>query len=184
MTEFQQILAAEFAPHRSLSKGELDALNRHYELLLRWNEKINLTRITAVRDAVKFHYCESLFLALRLPSDRLTIADVGSGPGFPGIPIAIARPDCSVTLIESDQRKAIFLKEASRGVPNIRVLAARAELVQEKFDWVVSRAVARQDLSTLDLAPKLALLTSNDEGEPLPWGEKRTIVIVSRGTFT
>ncbi|MEQ1946190.1 MAG: 16S rRNA (guanine(527)-N(7))-methyltransferase RsmG [Bryobacteraceae bacterium] len=179
---FRQILATEFAAFRVLSEQELSALEAHFELLLRWNQKVNLTRITDPVEAARFHYCESLFLALRLPPGSLSIADVGSGAGFPGIPIAVFRPECSVALIESDQRKAIFLREATREMKNVRVLARRAEHVAERFDWVVSRAVAQKDLLHLRLAPNFALLTVGDVGEPLPWGEKRCLEMVSRGT--
>ena len=78
----------------------------------------------------------------RLPAGVLRIADVGSGAGFPGFPVAVLRPDCSVTLIESHQRKAVYLKEASRKLPNVRVLSKLAEDVAdigEEYDWVISR---------------------------------------------
>lgn len=179
---FRQILATEFAPFRVLSEAELNALQDHYEFLLRWNEKVNLTRITAPVEAARFHYCESLYLALRLPPGALSIADVGSGPGFPGFPIAVIRPECSVVLIESDQRKAVFLREASRGLKNVRILSQRADRLTDRFDWVVSRAVARQDVLRLSLAPKLALLTVGEGGTVLPWGENRCLEIVSRET--
>lgn len=162
------------------------ALEAHLELLVRWNRTLNLTAIRNREEAIERHYCESLFLAARLPPGRLTIADVGSGAGFPGFPVAVLRPDCVVTLIESHQRKAVFLREASRGMPNIRVLAKRAEEVKEQFDWVISRAVSYQDLASFlkDLAPNADLLTGG-EAPPegigfvwnapvlLPWGNQR-----------
>src|SRR5579871_2161347 len=123
---FRALLAEEFAPYGNLSEGQLDALEQHYELLRRWNQKINLTRIESIEDAVKFHYCESLFLARELPAAPLHIADVGSGGGFPGIPVSIFRADSSIDLIESHQRKATFLREASRQLGNCRVVTSRA----------------------------------------------------------
>jgi 16S rRNA (guanine(527)-N(7))-methyltransferase RsmG len=162
------------------------ALEAHLELLMRWNRTLNLTAIRSREEAIERHYCESLFLAARLPSGPLKTVDVGSGAGFPGFPVAILRPDCSVTLIESHQRKAVFLRESSRSVPNIRVLASRAEEVKETFDWAMSRAV-----SYVELAPFLKLLASNvdllsgAERPPeemgfswespliLPWGRQR-----------
>src|ERR1700682_5683540 len=110
--------------------------------MLRWNKTINLTRIERVEEAVDRHYAESLFLGSNLPPGRLSIADVGSGAGFPGVPIAILRPELSVFLIESHQRKAVFLKEATRGLPNVSVSSKRAEDLRQTFDWVVSRAVS------------------------------------------
>src|SRR5580693_8645036 len=123
---------------------------------MRWNQTVNLTAIRMREEAIERHYCESLFLGARLPAGALRIADVGSGAGFPGFPVAILRPECSVTLIESHQRKAVFLREASRAVPNVRVLAKRAEDVEETFDWVISRAV-----SYADLVPFLKKLAPN-----------------------
>ena len=182
MDHFRQALAAEFSAYQALSNGELDALERHFNLLSIWNQKINLTRINNMHDVVRLHYCESLFLGLKLPRVPLSIADVGSGAGFPGIPLAILRPDCRVDLIESDQRKAAFLREASRELCNVKVLAVRAESVSGKYDWLVSRAVRRDGLFKLHLAPSIALVTSGDEGLPVPWGEKRRIQFVSRET--
>ena len=96
------------------------------------------------------------------------------------------RPECSITLIESHQRKAVFLREASRSLPNVRVLARRAEDVEEQFDWAISRAVSYKDLASFlkNLAPSVDLLTGGEEAPEgigfvwqapmrLPWGEQR-----------
>ena len=179
-----------------LSSAQLDALQAHYELLVRWNRVLNLTRIGDAREAAERHYAEALFVASRLPGGRLRIADVGSGAGFPGFPVAVARPDCTVTLIESHQRKAVFLRESSRAVKNVRVVAARAEAVTDTFDLVLSRAVSFEDL--LPALPRLGsvfvLLTGpeappGDVGidwtgvEKLPWGKQRWVRFgVSRET--
>lgn len=143
-----------------LSPMQLDQLEGHYELMLRWNKTINLTRIEAVEEAVDRHYVESLYLGANLPAGPLKIADVGSGAGFPGLPIAVLRPECSVTLIESHKRKSVFLKEASRSLPNVVVFPQRAEDVAAVFDWVVSRAVSWEELQgfVFKLAPQVALL--------------------------
>ena len=169
-----------------LSREQEEALETHLELLLRWNRTLNLTAIRNREEARERHYCESLFLGASLPAGRLTIADVGSGGGFPGFPVAILRPDCSVTLIESHQRKAVFLREASRGLTNVKVIAKRAEEVKETFDWVVSRAVSYEDLSPFlkNLARNVDLLTGSDPPPEslgfrwespvtLPWGAQR-----------
>jgi 16S rRNA (guanine527-N7)-methyltransferase len=152
----------------SLSDEQLAALESHYTLLCRWNKVLNLTRVEAVEDAVERHYCESLRVAEYLPA-RCSVVDVGSGAGFPGLVVAIARPDCSVTLVESHQRKAVFLKEAARRLGNVRVLAVRAESVQERFDWLVSRAVSYEDLApAIRLAPRVVLL-GGAEAPPAAW---------------
>lgn len=191
---FANLLAERLRGVASLTAEQSTALERHYELLERWNKVLNLTSIRSLAQAVERHYCESVFLATKLPPGRLSIADIGSGAGFPGFPIAIMRPESSVALIESHQRKAVFLREASRGLPNIRVVAARAEDVLERFDWVVSRAVEVGGIAgTLKrLAPRFALLASEEEpavdvdwveAVRVPWGNRRMLWIgVSRET--
>ena len=109
-----------------LSAEQASSLQEHYALLVRWNRRLNLTRIEDMEEAVELHYAESLFLGSNLPPGELRIADVGSGGGFPGFPVAVLRPECRVTLIEAHQRKAVFLKEASRGLANVTVTSKRA----------------------------------------------------------
>ena len=169
-----------------LSAEQESALEAHMEMLLRWNQKLNLTSIRNREETIERHYCESLFLGMHLPSGAWKIADIGSGAGFPGFPVAVLRPDCQVTLIESHQRKAVFLRESSRKQPNIRVLARRAEEVTDRFDRVISRAVSYEDLASFlqNLAPAADLLTGGEEpplgigfvwqaAVPLPWGKQR-----------
>jgi 16S rRNA (guanine(527)-N(7))-methyltransferase RsmG len=180
MDDFKVLLASEFAPIRRLPEHQLSLLEQHYRLLCHWNKRINLTRIRGAREAVQFHYCESLFLGQWLPKGKLRIVDVGSGAGFPGIPVAVARPDCMVDLIESHQRKAAFLREASRQLPNARVVPKRAEGSLGGYDWMISRAVRVEELLKLKLAPKLALLVGADDANGLevlkvPWGERRVL---------
>jgi 16S rRNA (guanine(527)-N(7))-methyltransferase RsmG len=185
VTAFKELLAREFAPHGALSSDQLAQLEAHYELLGRWNTRLNLTRIRSLEDSVRLHYCESLFVGKTLPSGSLKIVDIGSGGGFPGIPLAILRPECSVTLVESHQRKAVFLQEASRLLKNVKVISERAEEVREQFDWLVSRAVAPNDVLSLAIAPNRALLVGEGEFEGaqlLPWGDRRFLAVVPRGT--
>jgi hypothetical protein len=118
--------------------------------------------------------------------------DVGSGAGFPGFPVAILRPDCSVTLVESHQRKAVFLREAARKIGNVKVVAKRAEDVGDEFDHLISRAVSYEDLrfSLKRLAPAADLLTGAEEPPGLgmdwdgqvavPWGKARFLRIGRR----
>jgi 16S rRNA (guanine527-N7)-methyltransferase len=175
MEEFKSLLASEFSPYGALSPQQLTLLEEHYQLLLRWNRKINLTRITSLQDAVWYHYCESLYLATRLPEGPLRVVDIGSGAGFPGIPVAIYRPELRVDLVESHQRKAVFLREAARGLTNVCVVRRRAEEVTASYDWTISRAVRPEDVVRLNLAPHVAVLGA--EGERLPWGEKRALFL-------
>ncbi len=179
---FRELLRREFGAHGDLSQEQLARLEAHYQLLLRWNRKLNLTRIESVEEAVRLHYCESLFLARGLPEGRLRVADVGSGAGFPGFPVAVWRPECEVTLVESHVRKAVFLREASRGLGNVRVFAGRAEDLGERFDWVVSRAVRVDDVLAVELASRFGLLVGAEDAERLgggvrvPWGKDRYVV--------
>jgi 16S rRNA (guanine527-N7)-methyltransferase len=179
-------MQAKLAGIAELNDAQVQALESHFNLLVRWNRVLNLTSVDTLEEAVERHYCEAVFLALHLPSGSLKIADIGSGAGFPGVPVAVVRSDCEIALIESHRRKAVFLREASRAIPNVRVLRGRAEEVNEEFDWAISRAV-----SYLDLAPALkklaeaAYLLTGGEGPPaglgfqwqqpvrLPWGGER-----------
>jgi hypothetical protein len=81
------------------------------------------------------------FLAAHLPEGALGVCDLGSGGGFPGIPVAIARPDCDVALVESDVRKGVFLREAARKLRNVTVVTERFEEMEGEFDWLIARAV-------------------------------------------
>jgi 16S rRNA (guanine(527)-N(7))-methyltransferase RsmG len=190
---FPELLFARLAGIVDLSPSQVAALEAHYRLLLRWNRTLNLTRVDDLEEAAERHYCESLFLAAHLPAGELRIADVGSGAGFPGFPVAIARPDCQVTLIESHQRKAVFLREATRGLANVRVLGVRAEAVQETFDHGISRAVSYEDLAAAlkCFAEDVDLLTGVESPpaslglvwQPpiaLPWGKHRLLRIGHR----
>ena len=183
---FADLLRSKLAGIVELSVEQVRALESHYELLLRWNQVLNLTAIESMEEVVERHYCESLFLAAHLPVNALTVADIGSGAGFPGIPVAVFRPDCSVTLVESHRRKAVFLREATRKLPNIRVVPNRAEDLSEHFGCAISRAVSYEDLIPVlkNITQSAHLLTGADappqkmgfvweEPIPLPWGRNR-----------
>ena len=179
---FRERLAAEFGRFPELSGEQLDRLEEHYSLLSYWNQKLNLTRILDLEEAVRFNYCESLFLGHVLPPGLLRIADVGSGAGFPGIPLSILRPECSIELVESHHRKAVFLREASRRLPNVKVISARAESLTGDWAWTISRAVRPKDALRFGLSCRHALLMTRTELAglpepvsivPVPWGRDR-----------
>jgi 16S rRNA (guanine(527)-N(7))-methyltransferase RsmG len=188
--EFSELLVRHFSPIRPLTEPQISRLYRHYELLVRWNRVINLTSIRGLEEAVVRHYCESLFLGLHLPRGPVSVLDVGSGGGFPGIPMAVLRPDCRFTLAESHQRKAVFLREVTRGDVRIHVEARRAEEVPGRFDWVVSRAVRWEVVLALGM-PRVGLLLGEQdtlhtvaskgyEWRPpvqLPWGRRRWLIM-------
>jgi 16S rRNA (guanine527-N7)-methyltransferase len=191
---FSQLLNRELNRWIGLSDQQIDQLYRHYDLLLRWNEKMNLTTVKPGVETVLRHYCESLFFAAHLPAaqEDISVLDLGSGPGFPGIPMAILKPGWRVSLVESSQRKAVFLRESTRDLRNIRVLAQRIEEVSTHADWVDARAVDPEEvLATVPrLAPDVGLMLGEDDfssirlqsriawAEPvrLPWGDRRLCV--------
>jgi len=186
-----------------LSAQEINQLYTHYELLIRWNQRMNLTTVKPGPEMVIRHYCESLYFAAHIPSTehKTSVLDLGSGAGFPGIPIAVLKPGWKVTLVESSQRKAVFLRESSRHLPNVSVLAQRMEKVSVFADWAVARAVDPQEvlLNIPRLARNIGLMIGEGdfslirkdsrivwaEAVRLPWGDRRLCVYgrsVSRGT--
>jgi 16S rRNA (guanine527-N7)-methyltransferase len=193
--EFSDLLVRHFSSVEPLTATQIQELYAHYALLRRWNRVLNLTAIQKPEDVVVRHYCESLFLGAHLPSGMLSVVDVGSGGGFPGFPVAVLRPEARVTLVESHQRKAVFLMEATRGRRNVRVDARRAESLTERFDWVVSRAV-RWDQVVKVATSRIALLLGSDDAKqaalaagfhwnppiPLPWGRQRVFLIGERAS--
>ena len=146
IVNFRETLAAE-CPWVRLSTTQVAKLEAQYELLKRWNPKLNLTGTLDI----KKHFGESLFLGAQMAGGT-TVVDIGSGAGFPGVPLAILRPDWRVTLVESDRRKSIFLRECADLVPNLSVLTVRAEDLKGRFDWVVSRAVTQEFVAGVALA--------------------------------
>lgn len=154
-----------------LTQSQVVSLYAHYQLLLRWNAKMSLTSIRQPIEIVERHYCESLLFARALPlaAAAARIADVGSGAGFPGIPMAIARPDWNVILVESDRRKGVFLRESARDLPNVSVVVDRIEAVTDDFDVLVSRAVRPGDVAAQipRLASRIGLLLGLADVEAL-----------------
>jgi len=141
-----------------LSISQLHHISMYIDILVHWNARINLTAIRDPEEIVTRHFGESLFAARHLfPSvssvspvssvvKGLTgVADLGSGAGFPGIPIKLWAPDISMTLIESNHKKAAFLREVARSLTltDINIQNSRAEDVHETFDLVTLRAVER-----------------------------------------
>ena len=94
--------------------SQCEAIRRYISLLLRWNQRISLTRVTDSDEILRFHFGESLFAVNRVPIRVGRLADVGSGAGFPGLALKIAVPELDVVLIESNAKKAAFLAEVSR----------------------------------------------------------------------
>ena len=121
-------------------------IQQYIKILLRWNEKLNLTAIRDPLEILYRHFCESMFAAGAIPVDKGRLADIGSGPGFPGIPLKIIRRELELCLVESNIKKGTFLAEVVRELQltNSRVLISRYEELGEEvapLDYVCSRAV-------------------------------------------
>jgi 16S rRNA (guanine527-N7)-methyltransferase len=132
--------------HLTANDKQVFQIQQYIRILLAWNEKINLT---AIRDPVEIlyrHFCESMYATVAVPVENGRLADVGSGGGFPGIPIGILKPNLHIFLIESNLKKATFLAEVVRELEltDVRVLVNRYEDVSEDvapLDYVCCRAV-------------------------------------------
>lgn len=121
-------------------------IQRYIEILLQWNAKVNLTAIRDPLEILYRHFCESMYAAEAIPVERGRLADVGSGGGFPGLPLKIVRPDLRVFLVESNLKKATFLAEVVRelGLKDTQVLVRRYEELHEEIaplEFVCSRAL-------------------------------------------
>jgi 16S rRNA (guanine527-N7)-methyltransferase len=124
-------------------EGLYGQLGTYLELLVKWNARTNLTAIREPEEMVRRHFGESLFAARQLP-ECATLLDFGSGAGFPGLPMQLWRGELAVTLAESQNKKATFLREACRGLAlQTEVWAARVEgmAAGRQFDVVTLRAV-------------------------------------------
>jgi len=121
-------------------------IQQYMEILLTWNEKVNLTAIRDPLEILYRHFCESMYAAEAIPLKNGRLADVGSGGGFPGLPLKIMRPDLQVFLVESNIKKVTFLAEVIRELEltSAQVLARRYEELGEEvapLDYVCSRAL-------------------------------------------
>ena len=134
----------------ALPAGGADKLAAYLALLAKWNRTYNLTAIREPERMVTHHALDSLAIVPALPSHAIRVLDVGSGGGLPGIPIAIARPDAEVVMIDASGKKATFLAQAAieLPLPNASSVASRVEeyAPAKPFDVVISRAFA--DLAT------------------------------------
>jgi 16S rRNA (guanine527-N7)-methyltransferase len=199
---------------RRLTDAELAKVSAYIDLLLRWNVRINLTAIREPEEIVTRHFGESFFTARHLfPATarvgtaaaadvaQVRLTDIGSGAGFPGIPIKLWAPEISLTLIESNQKKAVFLREVGRalGLADMKLENARAETISSgAFDIVTLRAVERfsealpEAASLVGPSGRLALLISSaqlqtaesiltdyrwDDRHPVPMSQSRLLLI-------
>ena len=138
---------------RSAALPELDVdlcgkFQVYLDLLVRWNTRTNLTAIRSEDGIIARHFVESIQCVHHLPPEIQTLLDYGSGGGFPGLPIALCRGEINVTLAESQNKKAAFLREVVRSLGlRTEVYAGRAEKMGRTFDAVVMRAVDRMEVA-------------------------------------
>lgn len=128
-----------------LTNEQIAKFNRYLDLLLEWNEKFNLTAITDKDEIEEKHFIDSIELINFFDLKNKTLIDIGSGAGFPGIPLAIVEPSLKVTLLEATGKRVTFLKEVVKelNLKNVEVIQGRAEELgtREKYDIVTARAV-------------------------------------------
>jgi len=154
-------------------KGLAQKLQTFYDLLITWNRKVNLTRLTGFEDFLYGHFLDSVIPLSYLPGSKgHRILDVGTGPGFPGIPMKLVRPDLDLVLIDSEQKKINFLEVvvSKMALEGVEVVHTRGEQLgrsspyREGFDYVVSRAV-----SSLNMMCELCLPFVKTYGYMIAW---------------
>ena len=162
-----------------LSDVQKQQFEEYYKLLVEWNEVMNLTAITDYKDVMKKHFFDSLTVVRAYPeilTEAVSVIDIGTGAGFPGIPLKIAFPQIRLTLLDSLQKRLKFLQEVSDKLElgEIQMLHGRAEdyakqpEFREHFDLCVSRAVA--NLSTLS---ELCIPYVKENGKFIPYKAER-----------
>lgn len=145
----------EILVNNNISEKTAEDFYKYYELLIDWNERINLTAITQEDEVATKHFLDSLNAARGIVTENMKVIDVGTGAGFPGLPVKIANPRVKLTLVDSLQKRIGFLNEVidTLGLDNVETIHSRAEELgvnknyREKYDLCVSRAVA--NLTTL-----------------------------------
>lgn len=146
----RELLARAAAPFGvTVDAALFERFDIYARLLVEWNEKMNLTAITDPTDMAVKHFADSLTAAHLLPDGAFSLIDVGTGAGFPGVPLAMVRDDCTLTLLDSLNKRLVFLEALcdAVGVKAVRV-HARAEdggkdpVLREKFDVATARAVS------------------------------------------
>ena len=138
-------IAELLRPFVVLDSRQLAATSAYLDLLLKWNAKMNLTAVRIPEEMITRHFGESFFAARKLVcgSKAVSVIDLGSGAGFPGLPLAIFAPEVQVTLLEAHGRKAAFLNEvvSALQLSNVRVVRERGESYSASADLVTMRAV-------------------------------------------
>ena len=168
-----------------MSPVQLDQFNKYYELLVEWNSFMNLTAITDKDEVILKHFVDSLALGRYMNLQNETIIDVGTGAGFPGIPIKIAYPNVRLTLVDSLNKRIKFLDTVidCLGLTDVVTIHSRAEdlahnsAYREKYDLCIPRAVA--NLSTLS---ELCIPFVRPGGRFIPYKSEKTVDEIESAT--
>ncbi|WP_255460770.1 16S rRNA (guanine(527)-N(7))-methyltransferase RsmG [Edaphobacter albus] len=196
-SRIEELLAPYLSP---IPAALLPQLSLYLDLLVKWNSRTNLTAIRSPEEMVQRHFGESLFAAQNLGSLLPeTLLDLGSGAGFPGLPIALLYPQIKVTLAESQNKKATFLREVVRTleIGNVTIWAGRAETMPEdcRFHTVTLRAVDDMAAALKAAGPRalqqIVLLTTGtpdlpdgflaEESLPIPGSHTGALLRAVRG---
>ncbi|HUZ95938.1 MAG TPA: 16S rRNA (guanine(527)-N(7))-methyltransferase RsmG [Edaphobacter sp.] len=198
-TLFDSAIAALLQPYLAPPADLLPRLSAYLDLLLKWNARTNLTAIREPEEIVRRHFGESLFAARHLGAEVDTLLDLGSGAGFPGVPIALLRPEVRVTLAESQNKKAAFLREVVRTLGlTTEVWAGRAEAMPtgRRFHTVALRAVDHMAVAVAAAEPRAlrqVVLLTNTANAPalvefreqsrvaIPGSQSALLLMASRG---
>ncbi len=136
----------------TLTTNQVEQFKKYYELLIYWNQKINLTAITNKNDVYLKHFFDSLTFSFNIKLTNQSLLDVGSGAGFPSIPLKIVYPDLKIYILDSLHKRMVFIEEVIKelDLKDIFIIVNRAEdearIRREKFDLVTARAVARLNI--------------------------------------
>ena len=174
-----------------LSQNQLEKFDLYKKLLLEWNEKMNLTAITDDEGIAIKHFADSISVLPLIENKNASLIDVGTGAGLPGIPLKIANDGFKVTLLDSLNKRITFLEEVKKelGITNLECIHSRAEDggrnadLREKFDYCVSRAVARLSVLSEYCMPFVAVggyfisLKGPDAAEELTEAQKAISVL-------
>ena len=182
MSEFNELLLSTLDEFNIVLDDEaIDRLCRYDDLLIAWNEKINLTALTAPEDVALKHFADSSMLLRYIEIKKgACVIDVGTGAGFPGLVLKIARPDIRLTLLDSLQKRLDFLDVVCReiGLEDVELIHSRAEDgsrtgLRDSFDIAVSRAVAslntlcEYDMPYVRIGGRFIAMKGKEAGEEL-----------------
>ena len=169
-----------------LSGRQIEQLATHFALLVQWNQRVNLTALRRPERIATRHFEESLFLAKVLPPAGGLMMDVGSGAGFPGLPLKVACPSMPVVLLEPNKKKAAFLKEVGRscGLEDVEVRTERlSETARGKLAACAALVTMRAVAATADVLGDLGRLLRSDGQIALFVGEKDASRLVTTTGF-